>query len=129
MVDVSDDFASATLRALVPDLERSCGCVRREGDEVTTTVPEAALERLCDGHFPGAPMVPGAHLLGMLLDLARFVDASATIVERCVFRSQVTPTLPVTLAARPGARGRVLAEVRVGAERPVVASFVGAVGR
>jgi 3-hydroxymyristoyl/3-hydroxydecanoyl-(acyl carrier protein) dehydratase len=126
MVEEADDFASATLRALASDLEVGCGDVRRDGDEITATVPVVVLERLCRGHFPGAPMVPGAYLLGLLLDLARLVDASATIVERCVFRSQVAPTTPVTLAARRGARGRVVAEVRVGAERPAVAWFVGA---
>ena len=129
MIEKPDHFASTTLRALAFDLAQSCGELRREGEDLTATVPVQVLERLCLGHFPGAPVVPGAYLLGLLLDLARLVDASATVVERCVFRSQVVPTTPVTLAARRDVRGRVIAEVRVGARHLVSACFVGAVGR
>lgn len=137
------DFAASTLRALAPDLAPELVLDRapdldsdlaRRGDrpaqghpdEVTATLSIEVLARLCAGHFPGAPVVPGAHLLGCLLDLARLVDADAVVVERCVFRSQVVPDAPVTIAARPGAGGRVLAEVRVpGVERPAaVATFV-----
>lgn len=135
MCGENSEFAASTLRALAPQLVEGLtldpdlgrdGRGDRSAGEVTATLSVAALAHLCAGHFPGAPVVPGAHLLGCLLDLARVIDSSAVIVERCVFRAQVLPHSPVTIAARPGAGGRVLAELRVpGSERPAVLATFG----
>jgi len=64
--------------------------------------------RLCEGHFPGQPIVPGAYLAELMAELAATVVASATALaalERCVFFARVTPEDllegAVTLAPEP----------------------------
>lgn len=116
-----EDFVSATLGALAQGAP--------EGDEVALSISTEALGRLCAGHFPGAPVVPGAYLLACLQDLAARVDPAALVVERCVFRAQVTPDRPARAVARRQRDGRVRGEVCVlGADKPaVIASFTHAV--
>ncbi len=70
---------------------------------------------LCDGHFPGDPMVPGAHLAGLMADLAaRLVGGGEPAeVERCVFLAPVCPESGIVVEARTGGDGRVDAEILV----------------
>jgi 3-hydroxymyristoyl/3-hydroxydecanoyl-(acyl carrier protein) dehydratase len=73
------------------------------------TVRRAHAERLCAGHFPGDPLVPGAFLAALLADLgARLVAAAdgrpAALAEvvRCVFRARVRPDEDIVLVATRG---------------------------
>jgi len=75
--------------------------------------------RLCEGHFPGDPFVPGALLAGLMADLAApLVARDARLVEvvRCVFRARVVPDERIVLTARIASvaphETRIEAEVR-----------------
>ena len=93
----------------------------------TAVVDPAVLARLCAGHFPGEPMLPGAHLLGLLSDLALLAAGgadSARLVrlERCTFTGAVTPARPLSLTVRVDPAGFYRGEAtidgrRVGAAR------------
>lgn len=78
--------------------------------------PEHA-HRLCEGHFPGDPILPGAYLAGLMAELAARAVAAAgealvlVAVERCVFLSRVTPEHEILVTARPCPGARVEAEV------------------
>lgn len=76
--------------------------------------PEQA-HRLCAGHFPGNPLLPGSTLAGLMAMLAaRLLGSNARVaaLERCVFRSPVRPDRKITVSARRTGPGRVEAEVR-----------------
>jgi 3-hydroxymyristoyl/3-hydroxydecanoyl-(acyl carrier protein) dehydratase len=67
-------------------------------------VRPAHAHRLCDGHFPGDPLMPGAALVGLMAELAaqlvaRPGAAPAEIVRAAFFR-RVTPHDPIVVAAR-----------------------------
>jgi 3-hydroxymyristoyl/3-hydroxydecanoyl-(acyl carrier protein) dehydratase len=68
------------------------------------TVRRTHAERLCAGHFPGDPLLPGAFLAGMLADLGgRLVETTSGApvvlaeVVRCVFRRRVRPADDIVL--------------------------------
>ena len=69
------------------------------------TLRRAHAERLCAGHFPDDPLLPGAFLAGLLADLgARLVattGAKVALAEvvRCVFRHRVRPDDDIVLVA------------------------------
>ena len=87
-------------------------------------VPRLQLERLCAGHFPGDPLVPGAYIAGMLADFAATTLAGTGSVytlhevERCVFLAPLRPADDVALLTAPPevlADGvAIAAEVQVG---------------
>jgi len=96
----------------------------RETDLGRARLDEATLAALCAGHFPGDPVVPGAHLLGIMADLAGWIDAAAVVVERCVFRSLVRPQAGVWAQAR-AERGKVVAEIVIDGEaRPAAVAWL-----
>jgi hypothetical protein len=96
----------------------------RETDHVRARLDEATLAALCAGHFPGDPVVPGAHLLGCMADLAGWIDAAAVVVERCVFRALVRPQAGVWAQAR-AERGKVVAEIVIDGEaRPAAVAWL-----
>ena len=78
------------------------------------TVDPAHARLLCEGHFPGDPLVPGAYLAGLMADLgARLVQAEPVEVVRCAFLAPVRPGQPIEVRASAG-DGRVDAEVWAG---------------
>lgn len=135
----------SVLRALAPKSaqarfcrrvrENECTCSKGQVYEVEVVVGEEALRRLCAGHFPGRPIVPGSHLVALMVDVARLLagaEVREVLVRRAVFRAPVGPEERLWVRARAGkTAGRVDAEVLRGgesagddapAERTVVAS-------
>lgn len=90
-----------------------------DGDGARAVVRRAHAERLCAGHFPGDPLVPGAYLLALMATLLAPLGAPRrlTLVERCTFRRPVRPhqAIVVTGRIRPAPDGAVTGdgEVRV----------------
>ena len=86
------------------------------GDGVARgVVRRAHALRLCEGHFPGEPIVPGAHLAGLMAELAAALVAPTAVLaalERCAFLTCVTPEDEIVVSARRVAATRVEAEVR-----------------
>jgi 3-hydroxymyristoyl/3-hydroxydecanoyl-(acyl carrier protein) dehydratase len=76
------------------------------------TLRPAYATRLCAGHFPGAPLVPGSGLVGAMAEVAtRLAGGGALVeIERCVFRSRVRPDAMIVIDARRAGGDRV--EVR-----------------
>ena len=71
--------------------------------------------RLCEGHFPGEPVVPGAYLAGLMAELASALvppNAALVALERCVFRARVTPEDELVVTARRATATGVHTEVR-----------------
>lgn len=92
-------------------------------DAARGVVARAHAEELCAGHFPGAPLVPGAYLAGLMAELGeRLLAARAGAglrlaeIEDCLFHAPVVPRDEIVVEARVVgrlARGfRVAAEVR-----------------
>lgn len=81
------------------------------------TVRRAHAARLCAGHFPDDPLLPGALMAGMLAELgARLLGGRVVLasVVRCVFRRRVRPDDDIVLlATRTPATDTVEAEVRI----------------
>jgi 3-hydroxymyristoyl/3-hydroxydecanoyl-(acyl carrier protein) dehydratase len=99
------------------------------GDTAQGTVANAHARRLCDGHFPGDALVPGAYLAELMADLAaRLVDAETDAVPsevvRCVFLAPVRPHAAIEVRAmRAGAAALVDAEVWADGTRAARARF------
>jgi 3-hydroxymyristoyl/3-hydroxydecanoyl-(acyl carrier protein) dehydratase len=76
------------------------------------TLRPAYAARLCAGHFPDAPLVPGSSLVGVMVEVAtRLAGGGALVeIERCVFRSRVHPDATIVVDARLEGGDRV--EVR-----------------
>ncbi len=75
--------------------------------EVRATLDADRARALCDGHFPGDPLVPGAYLVEAMAEVAarargRTGELPAEVV-RCVFLSAVSPDRTIELRARPDA--------------------------
>jgi len=65
-------------------------------------VPRPRLEALCAGHFPNDPIVPGAHIAGLLAEVAALAagpDARLAEIERCTFLAPLRPSDDVMLMA------------------------------
>jgi 3-hydroxymyristoyl/3-hydroxydecanoyl-(acyl carrier protein) dehydratase len=79
------------------------------------TVRSAHARRLCEGHFPGDPIVPGAFLAALMTDVAAALfppGARLVEIERVVFLARVTPDAPIAVAARRAHATGATAEVR-----------------
>ena len=93
-----------------------------DGDTGRATVRRDYLVHLCEGHFPGDPLVPGAYLAGLMADVgwavvvARVKAAALAAIERCVFLAPVRPGRDVAVSVEHDGTGRVVAEIRVDGE-------------
>jgi 3-hydroxymyristoyl/3-hydroxydecanoyl-(acyl carrier protein) dehydratase len=91
------------------------------GDVARAVVRRDHARRLCDGHFPGDPIVPGSALAGLMADLAaRLVGDPARPVRelvRCAFHVPVVPDDEIAIVARRAGGGAIEAEVRTGRGR------------
>jgi 3-hydroxymyristoyl/3-hydroxydecanoyl-(acyl carrier protein) dehydratase len=90
------------------------------GGTARATVVPAHAVALCDGHFPGDPLVHGSSLAALMAELGSRLLAERTDdvpvleeVVRCVFRAPVRPDVPIVVVAR-GDGACVDAEVQVG---------------
>ena len=87
------------------------------------------IRRLCEGHFPGDPIVPGAHLVGLMADIAgealapRSARRELAEVERASFLARVTPADVVLVTARREGATRVRAEIHTGEACAARATF------
>ena len=77
-------------------------------------------ERLCAGHFPGDPIVPGSSLAGLMADIAACVVTAhgerteLLEVVRCIFLDAVRPDGAITVSARVRDGTSIDAEVHTG---------------
>ena len=71
---------------------------------------------LCDGHFPGDPIVPGASLVALMAELAATLVEGAELaaVERCTFRRRVHPGRAIVVVAERTDAAQVDARVEAG---------------
>jgi hypothetical protein len=95
-------------------------------DDVATALvrPEHAA-RLCEGHFPDDPLVPGAYLAGLMAELGGRLHAArppARLV-RCDFIRPVRPSQAIRVSARRVGPGRVAAEIHA-AGRPAARALL-----
>ena len=86
-------------------------------------VPRSRLDALCAGHFPDDPIVPGAHIAGLLAEVAALAaspGARLVEIERCTFLAPLRPSDDVMLVATratPSSDGTVVdAEVQAAGE-------------
>ena len=82
--------------------------------------PEHA-RHLCEGHFPGDPLLPGASLAGLMADLAEWlvlvIEARRAVTSelvRCVFLARARPDDEIRVSARVEGPERVTADVYAG---------------
>jgi 3-hydroxymyristoyl/3-hydroxydecanoyl-(acyl carrier protein) dehydratase len=84
-----------------------------DGVARATVRPEHA-RRLCEGHFPGDPIVPGAFLAGLMAEVAAALfpgGARLAEVELAVFLGRTTPDHAIVVTARLEDGSRASAEV------------------
>ena len=65
-------------------------------------VPRPRLLALCAGHFPDDPIVPGAHIAGLLAEVAALAAGPGVrlaAIERCTFLAPLRPSDDVMLVA------------------------------
>ena len=93
------------------------------GGAARAVVAPTHAERLCEGHFPGDPLVPGALLAGLMADVGtRLLAAEHAVppvlaeIVQCAFLAPVRPSDPIVVEAR-GAALEVEAEVLAGGTR------------
>lgn len=81
--------------------------ISRDHKHVRVRINKEVLLDMCKGHFPGQPIVPGAHLLGLMVDLAEHWVGrpGALTVHRAIFRGMVLPTEAIEIEVRGTARG------------------------
>ena len=85
-----------------------------DADAARGIVRPAHARRLCEGHFPGQPIVPGAYLAGLMAELAATLSlpaAAPVALERCVFLAPLGPDDEIVVTARRSGPDRVDAEV------------------
>lgn len=67
---------------------------------------------MCEGHFPEEPIVPGAHVLGLMVDVAEHLAGRhQPEIHRVIFRRPIRPDTPILVRAqmrRGGMRMRVV---------------------
>ena len=97
-----------------------------DGGSAQARVRRAHATRLCAGHFPGDPFLPGAYLAGLMAELGGqlFRGRPLTRIVRSAFRARVTPHGDILVVARRAPRGRVEAEVHAGGACAARATFV-----
>lgn len=95
------------------------------GDRATARVARAHVERLCAGHFPGDPFVPGAYLVELMAEVAGALHGGAgrapRLVERAAFHRPVRPDAALTVHARRCGADGAEAEVQVDGRRAATA--------
>ena len=84
-----------------------------QGDVARAVVRREHAERLCEGHFPGDPIVPGAYLAGLMAALGETLLCGATLAEvtHCAFVRRVRPSSAIVIVARRVAADGVTAEI------------------
>jgi 3-hydroxymyristoyl/3-hydroxydecanoyl-(acyl carrier protein) dehydratase len=95
------------------------------GEARATVAPAHAL-RLCAGHFPNDPLLPGAYLAELMAELAALLLGGGVPppeIRRCVFHARVRPTAEIVIAARRSSPSVVEAEVTVGGTRAAQATL------
>ena len=68
--------------------------------------------------IPDQPLVPGATLLALMVDVARLVAPTIDRALQATFRAPVAPTHAVTIRVRRGPGARLMAEILAGAATP-----------
>ncbi len=88
--------------------------VRAFPHSVRAVVDHAYAYRLCAGHFPGDPILPGAQLAGLMARAAARVAGSGRQLDhivRCVFLARVHPDDEIVISAAHTTAGDIDAEV------------------
>ena len=102
--------------------EPFASCTVRDGT-ARAVVERMHAERLCEGHFPGDPLIPGALLAGLMADVgARLLAGQHAVppvlaeIVQCAFLAPVRPSDTIVVEARAAAL-EVEAEVLTGGTR------------
>ena len=110
-------------------LEATFGEVAVADGAARAVVRPEHVRRLCEGHFPGEPLVPGAALAGLMAELAGAAVAAdggafeLVAIERASFVARVTPDAPVVVTARRDGGTRAHGEVHAGGTCAARATF------
>jgi hypothetical protein len=94
------------------------------GDSAVALVRPEHAARLCEGHFPDDPLVPGAYLAGLMAELAGRLRAGPPArLVRCDFLRPVRPAGAIRVTATWVAPARVAAEIHAGGQLAARAEF------